>query len=237
MELWKESQLKQLSHANEVNCAYLIALNFFRNLGFKFCAFTTSSQTPEARYTQINLNNYPNDWNSEYEKQGFNSIDPVVAHCSQSTLPIVWSPEIFSKTPHLWQALQERGVQHGWSQSILDEDSGMCSMLSLARSHCPITPYELYENLGFTVFISRHLHALVTQTLPKKVPASPIPHLSPREIEVLKLSADGKTAYESARILNLSERTVNFHVHSAIQKLGVNNKIAAVIKAARSGAI
>ena len=53
----------------------------------------------------------------------------------------------------------------------------------------------------------------------------------------MKLSADGKTAYEIARILSLSERTINFHVQRAIEKLGVNNKIAAVIAAARSGAI
>jgi LuxR family transcriptional regulator len=59
--------------------------------------------------------------------------------------------------------------------------------------------------------------------------------LSAREIDVLKLAADGKTAYESARILSLSPRTINFHVQSAIVKLGVNNKIAAVITAAKEG--
>jgi LuxR family transcriptional regulator len=36
-------------------------------------------------------------------------------------------------------------------------------------------------------------------------------------------------------ILNLSARTVNFHVQSAILKLGVNNKISAVIAAAKDG--
>jgi LuxR family transcriptional regulator len=61
------------------------------------------------------------------------------------------------------------------------------------------------------------------------------PHLSLREVDVLKLAADGKTAYESARILNLSARTVNFHVQSAIEKLGVNNKISAVIAAVKGG--
>ena len=63
-----------------------------------------------------------------------------------------------------------------------------------------------------------HLHALIAQTLPKKAAKPPAPHLSPREIDVLKLAADGKTAYESARILNLSARTVNFHVQSAIHE-------------------
>ncbi|MNY49746.1 HTH-type quorum sensing-dependent transcriptional regulator VjbR [compost metagenome] len=59
--------------------------------------------------------------------------------------------------------------------------------------------------------------------------------LTPREVDVLKLAADGKTAYESARILNLSARTVNFHVQESIRKLGVNNKISAVITAAKAG--
>jgi LuxR family transcriptional regulator len=135
----------------------------------------------------------------------------------------------------LWDALEKQGLQHGWSQSVHDEGSGVCSILSLARSHCPITAFELYENLGFSVFIGRHLHGLITQTLPKKSAKPVVPHLSPREIDVLRLAADGKTAYESARILNLSARTVNFHVQSAILKLGVNNKISAVIAATKDG--
>jgi LuxR family transcriptional regulator len=150
-------------------------------------------------------------------------------------LPVLWSEELFSKTPWLWDALEKQGLQHGWSQSVHDEDSGVCSILSLARSHCPITAFELYENLGFSVFIGRHLHALIAQTLPKKAAKLPVPHLSPREIDVLKLAADGKTAYESARILNLSARTINFHIQEAIKKFGVNNKISAVIAAGKAG--
>jgi LuxR family transcriptional regulator len=150
-------------------------------------------------------------------------------------LPILWSEELFAQVPTLWEALETQGLQHGWSQAIHDERSGFCSILSLARSHCPITAFELYENLGFSVFMGRHLHALITQTLPKKAETPPPSHLSAREIDVLKLAADGKTAYESARILNLSPRTINFHVQSAIVKLGVNNKIAAVITAAKEG--
>lgn len=233
MEMWKESQLKQLAHAKEIDTAYKIALNFVKNLGYKFCAFSTSSRTSDTRCSSVNLNNFPLDWNTQYEKNNATASDPIVAHCNHSMLPILWSEALFSKTPWLWKLLQQHGLQHGWSQSIHDEHSGLSSILSLARSHCPITAYELYENLGFTVFISHHLHALVTQAQPQRPPRPQAPHLSPREIEVLKLSADGKTAYEVARILCLSERTVHFHVHSAIEKFGVNNKMAAVIAAAR----
>lgn len=231
MERWKESQLNQLSRATEIDIAYRISLGFAKNIGFKFFAFSIAYPIKTDHFHTVQLNNYPTDWNIEYEQKNFSAIDPVVAHCNHSRLPVLWSEELFSKTPWLWDALEKQGLQHGWSQSVHDEDSGVC----LARSHCPITAFELYENLGFLVFMGRHLHALIAQTLPKKAAKSPAPHLSPREIDVLKLAADGKTADESGRILNLSARTIQFHIRSAMEKFGVHNKISAVIAAAKAG--
>lgn len=235
MERWMESQLNQLSRTTEIDTAYHIALGFVKNIGFKFFAFSTTYQTTIDQFDTVKFNNYPTAWNKEYEQKKLQAVDPVVAHCNQSMLPILWSEELFANVPTLWEALETQGLQHGWSHSIRDEENGFCSILSLARSHCPITAFELYENLGFSVFMGRHLHALIAQTLPKKAEKAHSSHLSAREIDVLKLAADGKTAYESARILNLSPRTINFHVQSAIGKLGVNNKIAAVIAAAKDG--
>ncbi|MDI3275032.1 LuxR family transcriptional regulator [Pseudomonas sp. AL03] len=237
MERWKESQLNQLSCATEIDTAYRISLGFAKNIGFKFFAFSTTYQIKTDEFKTVQLNYYPTDWNIEYEQKNFGAIDPVLAHCNHSRLPVLWSEELFSKTPWIWDALEQRGLQHGWSQSFHDEENGHCSILSLARSHCPITAFELYENLGFSMFIGHHLHTLIAQTLPKKAVKPSAPHLTPREIDVLKLAAVGKTAYESARILNLSARTVNFHVQSAILKLGVNNKISAVLAATKCGSL
>jgi DNA-binding CsgD family transcriptional regulator len=235
MERWKESQLKQLSTTTELENAYEIALRFTKNIGFKFFAFSTSYSTTTEQLHTVRFNNYPKEWNIEYEKKKFGTTDPVVAHCNQSMFPVLWSEELFRKVPWIWETLEQQGLQHGWSQAVHDEQSGFCSILSLARSHCPVSAWELYENLGFSVFIGRHLHKLVAQTMPKAPAQSFTPHLSPREIDVLKLAASGKTAYESARILNLSARTINFHVQEAIRKLGVNNKVSAVIAAAKAG--
>ncbi|MCO8311257.1 autoinducer binding domain-containing protein [Pseudomonas mandelii] len=235
MKVWKESQLTQLSYAQKIETAYEISLNLVKNLGFNFCAFSITSQVRGIRRNTINLNNYPSEWNTKYEQEHFSEVDPVLAHCNRSELPILWQEEIFCKTPTLRQAQKQQGLRYGWSQSVHDEN-GLCSMLSLARSHCPITTHDLYKNLGYALFISRHLHRLVAKELP--APAKPgTVHLSCREIEVLKYSADGKTAGEIAIILCLSESTVQFHIRGAIRKFGVNNKIAAVIRAARVGAI
>jgi non-specific serine/threonine protein kinase len=49
--------------------------------------------------------------------------------------------------------------------------------------------------------------------------------LSPREIEVARLIADGATNGETARRLFISERTVETHVASIFSKLGVGSRV------------
>jgi DNA-binding CsgD family transcriptional regulator len=233
MEMWKESQLCKISNARDIESAYEISLKLVQELGFNFCAFSITSHSRGPHFERVNLNNYPREWNVEYDQNHFSETDPILAHCNRSTMPKIWEEKDYSRIPRLWQALQLTGMRHGWSQSLHD-DNGLRSMFSLARSNCPITPYEFYENLGYTIFISHHLHGLIAKKLPERVRDLCKPHLSAREVEVLKLSADGKTACEIGMILSITERTTNFHIHRAIQKLGVNNKIAAVIAAARA---
>ena len=59
--------------------------------------------------------------------------------------------------------------------------------------------------------------------------------LSERESSVLRWTADGKTSAEIAEIMAVSERTVNFHVNSAVSKLGASNKTSGVVRAAMLG--
>ncbi|WP_095096821.1 LuxR C-terminal-related transcriptional regulator [Pseudomonas sp. Irchel 3A5] len=59
--------------------------------------------------------------------------------------------------------------------------------------------------------------------------------LTAREIEILKWTAEGKTAADIAIILCMKERTVHFHVANAVQKMGACNKTSAVVQAALSG--
>ena len=51
-----------------------------------------------------------------------------------------------------------------------------------------------------------------------------------RKIEVLKLICLGHSNTQIAKILNISISTAKIHVASIFQKLGVNNRILAVVK-------
>jgi len=64
-----------------------------------------------------------------------------------------------------------------------------------------------------------------------------MPHksLSGRELDCLHWAAIGKTSWETARILGVSEHTINFHLKNASAKLGVRTRRAAVAAALRHG--
>lgn len=235
MDIWKQVQLKQLALASNIDVAYSIAQTFFNKLGYEYCGFSITSPPTGRYFDRVNLNNYPHDWNTQYEQNNYKSIDPLVAHCQRSMLPILWDHETFAQAPQLWKALMDQGLQYGWSQPVHDLDNHATGMLSMARSTCRITAYELYDDLGYALIISQKLHALaLTMQLSEQQHYNDPGHLSPRETEILKWSSHGKTASDIATILNLSERTVNFHVSSAIKKLGVANKISAVVVAAKA---
>jgi DNA-binding NarL/FixJ family response regulator len=54
-------------------------------------------------------------------------------------------------------------------------------------------------------------------------PAAALEGLAPREVQVLRLVADGKTSKEIAVLLNLSDQTVRSYRKTMMKKLGVNN--------------
>ena len=78
------------------------------------------------------------------------------------------------------------------------------------------------------------LHAIITARLARIARTKIWPKLvdlNEREIETLTWAARGKTSAEIAQILNLSKRTVDFHIDNARIKLGATTRVQAAIRA------
>ena len=54
------------------------------------------------------------------------------------------------------------------------------------------------------------------------------PRLTHREREVLKLLAEGNTVKETAKILSLSQKTVDTHKTNLMKKLDIHNRVELV---------
>ncbi len=78
-------------------------------------------------------------------------------------------------------------------------------------------------------------YALKTEEPPEK--PKDTAGLSGRELEVLRLVAEGLTDAQVAQRLYLSPRTVGFHLGSVYRKLGVPSRAAAAREAARRSLI
>ncbi|CUU58941.1 DNA-binding response regulator [Frankia sp. CcI49] len=66
-------------------------------------------------------------------------------------------------------------------------------------------------------------------------PRAHAPHLTARELEVLKLVAEGRANREIARKLFISENTVKNHVRNILDKLQLHSRMEAVMYAVRQG--
>ena len=231
---WRNTRLPKLEGENQITSVFEMALNHTLELGFQFCSFTMSSQLPNNQTKPIHINNYPNEWNDTYKQAHFFDVDPVVDHCKCCVLPFLWEEKAFGATPSLWQLAKSHGVHLGWTQAVHDFH-GVFSMLTLGRGKGEVSPEELYEKAGQVLWLCHALHAVVAQKFADEPSFKPPCKLTPRETEILKWSAEGKTAAEIAIILCLAERTIGFHMCSIFRKLGVNNKIAAVLRASQMG--
>ena len=70
------------------------------------------------------------------------------------------------------------------------------------------------------------------------IPIEPlIEPLTPRELEILQLIAEGMANKAIARQLHISDHTVKFHTTAIFGKLGVSSRTEAVVRATRAGLI
>ena len=76
---------------------------------------------------------------------------------------------------------------------------------------------------------------ITIDTAGDRSPVTPPAGLTPRELEVLRLMAAGRTNREIGAALFISEKTVSVHVSHVLAKLGATNRAEAATVAHRLG--
>jgi DNA-binding NarL/FixJ family response regulator len=87
------------------------------------------------------------------------------------------------------------------------------------------------------VVLDPALAGVVPEGRPPGQPPAPAADLTPRELEVLRLLAEGLPNKAIAAHLGISEHTVKFHVNSILGKLGAQSRTEAVARATRLGLV
>lgn len=109
--------------------------------------------------------------------------------------------------------------------------SGIRSILPSDVSREQLIEAIRATSAGLAVFHPELIPSMVVPTVRSSEPAP----LTPREIEVLTMLAEGMGNKAIAQHLNLSEHTVKFHISSIFSKLEVSSRTEAVILGAKQG--
>jgi LuxR family transcriptional regulator len=178
---------------------------------------------------------------NDYIAQRFWEQDPRHQHGLTSVQPLRWEPALFNEAPQLWQAMRDVDVTHGMSQAC-HHNSGLTALLCFGRARVELGLDEFHSKTDIVLSVAHQLTVATVdriasdEILESKNGEADKP-LTRREVMVLEKTAAGHTAGHIATDLCLSERTVQFHISSAISKLDVPNKTAAVAQAILLGLI
>lgn len=165
--------------------------------------------------------------------------DPVLQHCKRTSVPIIWDQRTYTSCGlgDMWEVQAQYGYSNGIALA-LHMPEGKHFVLGVDRDQ----PVPAHKGELTRVVADLQLFAVLAQDVALRVLApapaqAEAPALTPRELECLRWTMDGKTAWEIGSILGVTERTVVHFVNNAMHKLGCVNKHQAVMKALRLGLI
>jgi LuxR family quorum-sensing transcriptional regulator LasR len=186
------------------------------------------------------VSNYPRAWRDHYDAHRLAYVDPTVAHCLSSNLPIVWRPEIFHGPAQ--RALYDEACTYGIRAGVtlpIHGPGGEFGVISFACDVDPDGKFEraIKEAMPDLCLIRDYAFESSLHLSTPKPTLEVAPKLTRRELEVLKWVMAGKSSWEISRITNCSEATVNFHMANVRQKFNVNTRQQAVVKAISLGMI
>ena len=183
----------------------------------------------------ISIHNAPEAYCESFEDMGNARRDPVMQHCKRRSIPIVWdqSTYVCVGEGEKWESQAPFGYRTGIALAMHLAD-GHRFVIGVNRDN-PL-PSNSLERARMVADVQ--LFAVYAQDAALRVLLPPrgqvdIPTLTSRELESLRWTMEGKTAWETGNILGISEQTAARHINNATQKLGCVNKLQAVLKALR----
>jgi DNA-binding CsgD family transcriptional regulator len=216
-----------------------VVVRFAQQLGFDTVSASAIVDRPDTGSEFVAVHNTPAAFEQTFENLNIGRRDPVMQHCKRHTVPIVWGQKTYldQGSIDLWDAQAQYGYRNGIAMA-LHLPEGRHFFLGVDRDQAlPADRTELTRLVADLQLFAVHAQDTAMRVLISEALQPERPALTPRELDVLRWTMEGKTAWEVGQLLNIAERTTVQHLQNAMKKLQCNSKHQAVLKALRLGLI
>lgn len=224
-----------LDKPEELFACYLGALGEF---GVDRVLYSALRNTP---HEEVNVpgisHSYPSDWISYYMANDYVCLDPVRTHCLATRHAFSWKDmmrfrDLSPQQIHLMRQGEEAGLNDGLAVPFHGPLGEVYGVGMASSAHNPDVAVHLKE----IQILSTNFHLLYSALHDESRNAHGV-QLTPRELEVLKWCAAGKSNWTIGEILGISEHGVDYHVRNILRKLNADNRMTAVVKALQCGVL
>jgi DNA-binding CsgD family transcriptional regulator len=182
------------------------------------------------------LSTYDRRYMALYMRDFKPSGDPVFGIGFERQMPLDWAE--FRELNETTESIHDLAAQHGVAKQGISfpiKDVGTGHAMFSVNFECGDDDWqEARGELVNTFHLFAHYFHLRVKDLMNLTRTAERVHLSPREIDVLHWAAEGKTAWETAKLLGLSHSAARLYMSNAMMKLKATSKTQAVAVAFRN---
>ncbi|AVF37653.1 helix-turn-helix transcriptional regulator [Rahnella sikkimica] len=188
------------------------------------------------------VTSYPDEWADIYKSHNYQHIDPVVLTALKRVSPFAWDENLTVlsdlKSSKIFSLSKKYNIVNGFT-FVLHDHMNNLGMLSLimetgAEKGPENRVAQDMDKLQCLLIKTHEKMLMLNQSAARSSHISPSlssgdkPIFSPRENEVLHWASMGKTYDEISKIINITTRTVKYHMGNVVKKLGVINAKQAI---------
>jgi DNA-binding CsgD family transcriptional regulator len=200
-------------------------------IGFKhfMYLFDTTEQKASDLANQkdkiISISTYPTEWIERYTQERYYLIDPAALHVRLHQYPLPWRNETFSEPSAaiMYAEAKKFDISSGITCPVLNAHKEVAG-LGMARGGDADEQFaDTLRALPYEHLLTCYIHEAVVKLLCLN-PTMPKRKLTAREKQCIKFAALGLSDDDIASNLNISMRTVRFHLGNAKDKLGATTR-------------
>jgi len=236
----KLQDYQEVAEASDMPTLESRLVRFAHELGFGIISGSLVIEQGPGRVKSFLFGNTPEAFLSTTSSTEVGKRDPVLRRLKRLSAPFVYDQSTYvgEDAADLWEMQAMFGYKTGIAMA-LHLPGGKHFIMGVDRDlPLPRDDVVVTRMMADLQLLAVHAQETTVRLLvPEAVDVQYLPRLTEREIEILKWTSEGKSAWAVGQILSISEHNVKYHIKRILTKLSVGSKHQAAAKAKALGLI